>query len=56
MEKKTIEMSQAEYKRYLAFREADKMVRHIKRGMHEVDEALLGTRKLKSARQLVNEL
>jgi len=56
MEKKTVEMSQAEYKRFLAFKEADRIVRSIKRGMREVNEARLGNRKLKSARQLVYEL
>ena len=56
MEKRTIEMSQAEYKRYLAFKEADKVVRGIKRGIHELYEARQGNRKLKSARQLAYEL
>jgi len=56
MEKKTVEMSQTEYKRFLAFKEADKIVRSVKRGMHELREAQQGNRKLKPARQLVYEL
>ena len=56
MEKKTVEMSQAEYKRFLAFKEADKIVKGIRRGMREVHEAHLHNRKLKSARELLHEL
>jgi hypothetical protein len=49
-------MSPAEYKRYLVFREADKIAKNIRRGMREVREARLENRTLKSARQLVYEL
>jgi hypothetical protein len=51
METKTIIMTPTEYKRYLAFKEADKIVRGIKRGLWEVNQARLGNVKLKSARQ-----
>jgi len=56
MEKITIQMTPAEYKRFLVFKEADKIVRGIKRGMREMREARTGNIKLKSARQLANEL
>ncbi|MDR1780723.1 MAG: hypothetical protein LBR50_08355 [Tannerella sp.] len=56
MEKKVVEMSQTEYKRFMAFKEADKIVRGIKRGLREVHEARLGRKKLKSARELAYEL
>ncbi|GAB6395569.1 MAG: hypothetical protein MdMp024_1881 [Bacteroidales bacterium] len=56
MEKKLVMMSEAEYKRFLAFKEADKAVRSIKRGLKEIKEAREGKRTLKSAYQLVNEL
>ena len=56
MEKITIQMTPAEYKRFLAFKEADKIVRGIKRGMREMREARAGNIKLKSARQLAHEL
>ena len=56
MDKITIVMSQREYKRYLAYREADKIVRGIRRGFNEIQEAREGKRKLKSAYDLANEL
>ena len=56
MEKKVVEMTQAEYKRFLTFKEADKIVRSVRRGMREVKEAHTGIRKLKSARELAYEL
>jgi len=56
MEQIVIKMSQAEYKRFLAFKQADKIVRSIHRGMREVNQARTGKIKLKSARQLVYEL
>jgi len=40
MEKKTIEMSQAEYKRFLAFKEADRIVRGIKRNIKKNHKTL----------------
>ncbi|MDR0829907.1 MAG: hypothetical protein LBN95_07330 [Prevotellaceae bacterium] len=56
METKTITMSPTEYKRYVAFKEADRVVRGIKRGFREINQARLGNVKLKSARQLAYEL
>lgn len=56
MEKITVEMSKAEYKKYLAFKEADKIIKSLKRGLKEVKEAREGKRNLKSAYQLANEL
>jgi hypothetical protein len=49
MDKITIEMSQNEYKKFLTYKEADKIVRSIRRGINEVKEAREGKRKLKSA-------
>ena len=56
MEKVAIKMTPAEYKRFLAFKEADKIVRSVKRGMREMREVRTGGVKLKSARQLAYEL
>jgi len=56
MEKKTVSMSQAEYKRFLIFKEVDKIVRGVQRGMREVRKARSENVQLKSARQLVYEL
>jgi hypothetical protein len=56
MEKIAITMSKSEYTRYLAFKEADMVVRSIKKGIKESQEARSGKRVLKSAYQLANEL
>jgi len=56
MDKITIAMSPREYKKYLAYKEADKIVRSIRRGLREVEEAREGKRKLKSAYELAYEL
>ena len=56
MDKITITMSPREYKKFLAYKEADKIVRGIHRGIKEVQEAREGKRKLKSAYELANEL
>jgi hypothetical protein len=56
MDKITIIMSLREYKKYLAYKEADKIVRSIQRGLREAQEARKGKRKLKSAYELANEL
>ncbi|MDR2912592.1 MAG: hypothetical protein LBV38_04745 [Alistipes sp.] len=56
MEKITIEMSPREYKKFLAYKEADRIASSIRRGLDEVREARAGKRKLKSARELANEL
>ena len=49
-------MSAREYKRFLAYKEADKIVRQIKRGLNEVRQAREGNRSLKSAYELANEI
>jgi hypothetical protein len=56
MEKVVITMSPTEYKKFQAYKEADKIVRSIRRGVKEVSEARLGKRTLKSAYQLADEL
>lgn len=56
MEQIIVKMSQREYKRFLAFKQADKIVNGIRRSMREVSEARIGNIKLKSARQLAYEL
>jgi len=56
MDRITVVMSQREYKKYLAYREADKIVRCVRRGLTEIQEAREGKRKLKSAYDLANEL
>jgi hypothetical protein len=56
MDKIMIAMSRREYKKFLAYKEADKIVRSIRRGLHEVQEAREGKRKLKSAYELAYEL
>jgi len=53
MDKITIAMSRREYKKYLAYREADRIVKSIRRGLNEIQEAQEGKRKLKSAYELV---
>ena len=49
-------MSKREYKKFLAYKEADKIVKSIRRGVREVEEAREGKRKLKSAYDLAYEL
>ena len=56
MDKITIVMSQREYKKYLAYKEADKIAKSIRRGIHEAQEAREGKRKLKLAYELAHEL
>jgi len=56
MDKVKVEMTLREYKRFLAYKEADKIVRSIRRGISEVKEARDGKRNLKSAYELANEL
>jgi hypothetical protein len=56
MDKINVVMSQREYKKYLAYKDADKIVRSIRRGLHQVQEAKEGRRKLKSAYELAHEL
>jgi hypothetical protein len=52
----TVVMSQREHKKYHAYKEADKIVKSIRRGLTEIQEAHEGKRKLKSAYELANEL
>jgi len=52
----TVVMSKREYKKFLAYKEADKIVRSIRRGVREVEEAREGKRILKSAYELAYEL
>jgi hypothetical protein len=56
MDKVTIVMSRREYKKFLAYKEADKIVKSLRRGLNEVQEAREGKRKLKSAYELAYEL
>ena len=56
MDKITIEMSQREYKKFLAYKEADKIVKSVRRGLNEIQEARERKRNLKSAYELVDEL
>ncbi len=54
--KMTIVLSPREYKKFLAYREADRIARSIRRGMDEVRRAREGKQTLKSAYQLADEL
>jgi hypothetical protein len=56
METVNIVMSLREYKKFLAYKEADKIVRRLRRGLREIQEAREGKRKLKSAYELAHEL
>jgi hypothetical protein len=56
MDKITVKMTPREYKKFLAYKEADKIVRSIRRGLHEAQEAREGKRTLKSAYDLAYEL
>jgi hypothetical protein len=56
MDKLTVTMSPREYKKFLAYKEADKIARSIRRGLSEVKEAREGKRALKSAYELAYEL
>jgi hypothetical protein len=56
MDKITVTMSSREYKKFLAYKEAEKIAQSIRRGICEAKEAGEGKRKLKSAHELANEL
>ena len=56
MEKINVAMSTREYKRFLAYKEAYRVARQIKRGLREMQEAHSNNRSLKSAYELANEL
>lgn len=51
-----VEMSPAQHKRYLAFLEADQIVKGMRRALKELEKAKKGEIKLKSAYDLLNEL
>ena len=52
----TVTMSESELKRFESFKEAEKIVRGIKRELREINQAKSGKTQLKSARQLANEI
>jgi predicted nucleic acid-binding OB-fold protein len=52
----TVKMNERELKRFESFKEAEKIVRGIKRGLREINQAKSGKTQLKSARQLANEI
>ena len=56
MDKITVAMTRNEYKRFLAYKEAYRIVMSIRRGIGQVQEARNGKRKLKSAYELAYEL
>jgi predicted metal-dependent hydrolase len=56
MKKRIIEMTDREYKRYESFKQAEKIVQSIKRSLKDVELSNSGTIKLKSARELINEI
>jgi hypothetical protein len=56
MEKIVVTMSSCEYKRFLAFKKADEVVRNMKKGFEAIRDAKRENRKLKSAYQLADEL
>ena len=51
-----VKMNEREAKRYESFKEAEKIVRGIKKGLREVKKSQSGMVLLKSARQLANEI
>ncbi|MDR2626699.1 MAG: hypothetical protein LBC40_01535 [Dysgonamonadaceae bacterium] len=56
MDKITVKMTSREYKKFLAYKEADKVAKSIRYGLREVKEAGEGKRTLKSAYELAHEL
>jgi predicted nucleic acid-binding OB-fold protein len=56
MKKVTVTMNERELKRFESFKEAEKIVRGIKRGLKEVKQSKEGKIQLKSARQLADEI
>lgn len=55
METVKLEISKVEYKRYKRFKEADKIMKAVQRGLREVKESEGGQRKLKTLDELLNE-
>ncbi|MCE5332625.1 MAG: hypothetical protein LLF95_10880 [Bacteroidales bacterium] len=56
MDTVTVKMTERELKRFESFKEAEKIVRALKRSFREINEAKAGGKELKSARQLANEI
>jgi hypothetical protein len=56
METIVVKMTTSEYKKFLAYKEADKVVRSVRRGLREAKEASEGKRVLKSAYELADEI
>ena len=52
----TVKMTDREYKRFESYKEAEKVVRSIRRSLKDVELSNAGVKELKSARQLVNEI
>ena len=52
----TVKMNERELRQFDAFKEAEKIVRAIKRGLKEVERSKTGNLNLKSARELANEI
>ncbi len=52
----TVKMNERELRRYESFKEAERIVRGIKRGLREVNQSKAGKVQLKSARQLAHEI
>jgi len=55
-QKVTVEMTPTQHKRFLAFLEADQVVKGIRRALREYEKARKGEIKLKSAYDLMKEL
>jgi hypothetical protein len=56
MQKIIVEMTKREYKRYESYKQAEKVVRSIKRSLKDIELSNVGVKELKSARQLINEI
>ena len=52
----TVTMSEREFKRFESFKEAEKIVRGIKRGLKEIQQSKAGKIKLKSTGQLADDI
>jgi len=52
----TVTMNERELQRFESFKETENIVRGIKRGLKEINQSKEGKIKLKSARQLANEI
>jgi hypothetical protein len=56
MDKITVSMLPSEYKKFLAYKEAEKIARSIRRGIKEAQKARESKCRLKSAFDLADEL